>query len=148
LGRLIMKLEKLILVVFNWFRRLAGRTPGKPILRVPLHHAVDKPEMQPVIVAAADQIVRSQLLWKWVRYDGSLRLCQWDSKQQLFLRGTVEDWVKFIGEHWRTFDTNHVEYSEPSLVVTDRLISAVLSHPNLAEASWSLQLQKKREAAK
>ena len=104
--------------------------------------------MQPVIAAAADQIVRSCLLWKWVRYDGSLRLCQWDSKQQLFLRGTLEDWVAFIAEHWRTFDTNHVEYLCPSPVVTDRLISAVLAHPDLSVASWALQLQKKREAGK
>jgi hypothetical protein len=101
--------------------------------------------MQPIIAAAADQIVKSGLLWKWVRYDGSLRLCQWDSAQRLFLRGTVEDWVGFIGEHWRTFDTDRVEYSAPSLVVTDRIISAVLAHADLAEASWSLQLQKKRE---
>jgi hypothetical protein len=86
-------------------------------------------------------------MWKWVRYDGSLRLCQWDASQKLFLRGTVEDWVRFIGVHWRTFDTNRVEYSEPSLVVTDRLISAVLAHPDLAVACWALQLQKKREDA-
>src|ERR1700730_1638684 len=143
-----MNITKILQAAFHWLRHPTGRTSGKPILTVPLHQAVDRPEMQPVIAAAADQIVRSRLLWKWVRYDGSLRLCHWDSKQKLFLRGTVEDWVKFIGEHWRTFDTNHVEYSQPSLVVTDRLISAVLSHPELAVADWALQLQKKKEKTK
>jgi hypothetical protein len=142
-----MKLTKLLQAAFNWFRHPA-RTAKKQIITVPLHQAVDKPEMQPVIAAAADQLVKSGLLWKWVRYDGSLRLCQWDSAQKLFLRGTLEDWVRFIAEHWRTFDTNNVEYLCPSLVVTDRLISAVLAHPDLPVASWALQLQMKREEAK
>jgi hypothetical protein len=97
MGAYKTKFIKILLAAFQWLHHPAGKTARKPILTVPLHQLVDKPEMQPVIALAADRIVKSRLLRKWVRYDGSLRLCQWDASQQLFLRGTVEDWIKFIG---------------------------------------------------
>jgi hypothetical protein len=50
------KFIMILLAAFQWLRLPAGKTAGKPILCVPLHQAVDKAEMQPVIVAAADQI--------------------------------------------------------------------------------------------
>jgi hypothetical protein len=121
-----------------------AKTAQRKLLQVPLHESVDKPPMQPVLAAAAAQLATSGLLYKWICTDGSVKLVSWDTSQQLFIRGTVEDWAIFIGQHWIVRDTNNIEYRGPSITVTDRLIQAVLKHPATATASWAEQLRRKR----
>jgi hypothetical protein len=104
-------------------------------------------EMSPVLATAAETLARSGLLWKWVS-NGTAKLCSWDSSQKVFVRGTVEDWQIFIGEHWRVQDSRGIEYVGPSRLVADRLIAAVLAHHETPVASWALQLKMKREGMK
>ena len=123
------------------------RTAERATLIVPIHDLINKPESQPILAKAADQIANSHLVWKWHCYDGKDKLCSWDAKQQVFLRGTLEDWCVFIGRNWVIKDPTNREYLGPSVVVCDRLVSVVLQHPDTPEASWSLQLAMKRKAA-
>jgi hypothetical protein len=126
------------------------RPPEKQFLTVPVHQQIDQEpkqaEIQAVLTVAAAQVVGSGLLWHWVRHDGTAKLCRWDSVQEVFLQGSLTDWVLFFARHWRIRDTTGQEYLNSSPVVTDRLIQAVLKHPDLPIASWALQLAKKREA--
>jgi hypothetical protein len=123
------------------------RTPERQALLVPIHERINLPESQPILAKAAEQLATSGKLWKWQCSNGSLKLVHWDAKQQVFLRGTLEDWAVFFGRHWVVRDTTNREFLGPSLVVTDRLVAAVLKHPETKEASWSLQLSMKREIA-
>jgi hypothetical protein len=142
-----MQLSDLIhLTVSRIFPPPVVRSAERKILTVPLHEAVDKPQMQSVLAAAAEQIAISGIVWKWHCYDGSDKLVSWDSKQQVFLRGSLEDWAIFIGRHWIVRDTSNREYLGPSLVVCDRLVAAVLAHPETPIADWALQLAMKRKA--
>jgi hypothetical protein len=147
---LSIQLSDLIHLASNLFRPPASTTPKaeRQILIVPLHGRINQQQGDtPVVLArAAEQLARSGLLWKWIGIDGKPRLVYWDSKQKIFIRGTLDDWVYYFGDHWRVRDTNNVEYRGPSPVVTDRLIAAVLSHPELPTACFALQLQRKREA--
>jgi hypothetical protein len=144
-----MQLSDLLHLCTSIFRPPpAPKAAARTILVVPRHESVDKPEMSPVLAAAAAQLATSGLLWKWVCTDGGLKLCSWDASQQIFLRGTVEDFAFFIGERWIVRDTNSVEYRGPSISITDRLIQAVLKHPSLPIASWALQLKMEREGTK
>ena len=106
-----------------------SRPPERQILTVPVHEKINKTGVQSVLAKAADQIARSGLLWKWVSYDGTIKLCHWDAAEKVFRRGSIEDWINFFGRHWRVFDTNNQEYFGPKPVVADRLIAAVLAHP-------------------
>jgi hypothetical protein len=126
----------------------APRTTERKTLQIPVHEAVDKPEMSPVLAAAAAQLATSGKLWKWITTDGTAKLTAWDSQQQLFIRGTTVDWAVFIGQHWKVKDTKNIEYAGPSVLVTDRLIAAVLAHPQTPVASFALQLRMKREGTK
>jgi hypothetical protein len=123
----------------------APKAGERKLLTVPRHESVDKPEMSPVLALAAAQLASSGLLWKWVCTDGTAKLVSWDSSQKVFVRGTVEDWAIFMGQHWMVRDSDGREYLGPSFVVCDRLIQAVLKHPLLPIASWALQLKRKRE---
>jgi hypothetical protein len=127
------------------------RTQERAILTVPVHEQINKSntqaQVQRVLTVAAAQIAGSGLIWKWIKSDGSAYLVSWDKEQKLFLQGTLEDWRMFFGNHWRVRDTNNVEYRGPSLIVTDRLVAAVLAHPDTAIADWALQLRMKRKAA-
>jgi hypothetical protein len=125
-----------------------ARPSERQLLTVPVHERIDKAESQPVLATAAAQVAGSGLVWKWVCYDGTSKLCSWDGAQKVFLRGSLNDWILFFGSRWAVKDTNGVEYRGPSLVVADRLLQAVLKHPALPIATWALQLQRKREAAK
>ena len=122
-----------------------SRPPERQILTVPVHEKINKPESQSILAAAADQIARSGLLWKWVSYDGTVKLCHWDAAEKVFLRGSIDDWINFFGRRWRVFDTNNREFLGPSPVVADRLIAAVLAHPDTPVASWAVQLQRQKE---
>jgi hypothetical protein len=128
------------------------RAPERQFLTVPIHEEVDnrykEAKVQAVVAAAAAQVAGSGLVWKWVRYDGSAKLCHWDSVQRVFLQGSLTDWVLFFGRHFRVQDTGGREYLGPSPAVADRLIQRILADPTLPVASWSLQLAKKREATK
>jgi hypothetical protein len=145
-----MLLTDLLHLCTNLFRPPATtvRTAERKLLIVPLHAAVDKPQMQPVIAAAADELASSGKLFKWLRTDGNPKLCRWDSTQMQFVRGSVEDWAVYFGQHWRVRDTNNIEYAGPSFVVADRLIAAVLAHPQTPVASWQTAIDLKRKAAR
>jgi hypothetical protein len=133
--------------IMGLFKRQSfSAPPERQILMVPVHEKVDKEEAQPILAAAAEKAAKSGLLWKWISYDGTAKLCHWDTSEQVFLRGSLNDWQLFFGTRWVVKDTNHQEYRGPSPVVTDRLLQAVLAHPDLPVASWALQLAKRREA--
>jgi hypothetical protein len=137
--------------IFDLFKAqpFTQRAPEKQFLTVPVHEEVDnqykEAKIQAVLAAAAAQVTGSGLLWAWARYDGSTKLCRWDSEQQIFLQGSLNDWILFLGTHWRIRDTTGQEYLAPSPAVADRLIQKILKHPDLPVASWALQLQRKRE---
>jgi hypothetical protein len=126
----------------------APKAAERKLLTVPLHEFLDQPQMQPVLAAAAAQLATSGLLWKWISTDGTAKLVSWDASQKIFIRGTVEDFAILLGEYFTIRDSSGREYRGPSLTVTDRLIRETLKHPALETASWALQLQRKRKAAK
>ena len=136
---------------FNLFKT-SVRSIERQVLTVPVHEDVDKEykqaEVQKVLAKAAEQIANSNLVWKWINYDNSLKLCYWDRLEKAFLRGSLTDWIHFFGSHFIVKDTNNREYFGASPVVTDRLIAAVLNHPATPTASWALQLKMKRETVK
>jgi hypothetical protein len=123
------------------------RTPERQTLRVPIHERINDRESIPIITAAANQIAKSGKVWKWHCSNGTLKLVHWNDKEQAFLRGSLEDYAISFGKWFVVRDTMNVEYLGPSIVVCDRLVAAVLKHPDTPEASWSLQLQMKRENA-
>lgn len=135
--------------VLNLFKgqSFTTRPPERQTLTVPLHTRVDKVESQPVLAKAAEQIATSGLVWAWVS-DGTAKpkLCQWDSAQRVFLQGSLQDWQLFFGRHWVLKDTNNQEFAGPSPAVCDRLLQAVLTHPELPTATWALQLAKQKGA--
>jgi hypothetical protein len=143
-------LTDLLAATANLFRPPPVTTPrvARQILIVPLHGKINQQQGEtPVVLAkAAEQLARSGMLWKWIGIDGKGKLCSWDSSQKVFVRGNIEDWVYWFGNHFRVRDTSNIEYLGPSLVVTDRLIQAVLAHPETPIASFALQLQEKRKA--
>jgi len=124
------------------------RTEERKVLVVPVHEIVDRPQSIAIIAKAAQEIASSGKVWRWNTYDGGVKLCSWDSKQQVFIRGSLADWAIFIGQHWIVKDPTNREYLGPSLVVTDRLVTAVLRHPETKIADWALQLAMKREATR
>jgi hypothetical protein len=128
-----------------WTPPAPTRTTERKLLTVPIHNHVDHPEAQPVLAAAADIIANSGIVYKWLCHDGSLKLCSWDSSQKLFIRGSITDWLFFIGDNWKVRDTDNIEYRGPSFVVTDRLIGRVLAHPATPVADWRLQEIKKKD---
>jgi hypothetical protein len=125
------------------------RTEVRPLLVVPVHEEINsslkEAEVREVLTVTAAQIAGSGLVWKWIKADGSSYLVSWDKDQKLFLQGTLEDWRMFFSDGWRVRDTKHIEYRGPSLLVTDRLIAAVLAHHETPRADWALQLRMKRE---
>jgi hypothetical protein len=143
-----MRLVNLLHLCAKLFYPPASRAAARTVLVVPLHESVDKPQMRPVLAAAAAQLATSGKLWKWICTDGSVKLCSWDSSQKVFVRGTVEDWTLFFGRNWIVKDTDGREYLGPSFAVCDRLIQAVLKHPATPTATWAEQLRRKREGAK
>ena len=130
----------------------SDRPPEKQTLIIPIHEDINKEPQQAkirsVLETAAVLVAGSGLCWKWVCYDGAVKLCKWDTAQKVFLRGSLNDWILFFGDNWTVKDTNSQEYRGPSPAVADRLIQAVLKHPELPAATWSLQLARKREATK
>jgi hypothetical protein len=144
-----MMLSDLIAVVHRAFAPpVTNQKTERPILTVPVHRQINNQQGEaPIALAkAAAQIAGSGLVWKWIGVNGKPHLCSWNASQKVFVRGNIEDWVYWFGNHVRVRDTSNVEYPGPSLVVTDRLIQAVLAHSETPIASWALQLQKKREA--
>jgi hypothetical protein len=139
---------------FNLFRTNSStvRSIERQVLVVPVHEDVDKEykqaEVQKVLAKAAEQIANSGLLWKWINYDTSVKMCYWSKAEKAFLRGSLIDWAFFFGDNWIVRDSNNVPYRGPSPIVTDRLIAAVLAHPDTPIANWALQLQMKMEAVK
>lgn len=133
--------------ILSLFKRqdFTERPPERQTLVLPVHERIDEPESQPVLEAAAQQVVMSKLVWRWPKYDGTSRLCRWDSAQKVFLQGSLNDWIYFIAENWHVRDANGVEYLGPSPVIMDRLLQKILAHPELPTASWALQLQRRRE---
>jgi hypothetical protein len=147
--RMNILLTDLLHLCTSVFRPPAAPKAGeRKLLIVPLHDSVDQPQMVPVLALAAAQLATSGKLWKWITTDGTAKLVSWDSQQQLFIRGTVEDWAIYLGQHFTVKDTNNIEYAGPSVLVTDRLIAVVLAHPETPIASWAEQLKRKREVAK
>jgi hypothetical protein len=102
--------------------------------------------MKPVIAAAAEQMATSGLVFRWQSPNGSSHLVWWDTAQKVFLRESIEGWCLFIGRNWITKDSNGREYRGPAFAVCDRLIAATLKHEAIPEASFLIQLQRKREA--
>lgn len=131
-----------------WTPPATNPKTDRPILTVPVHRQINNQQGEaPIALAkAAAQIAVSGLVWKWINVNGKPYLCSWNATEKVFLRGELNDWVYFIGEHFQVRDTNNIQYLGPSPVVMDRLISAVLAHPDTPIASFALQLQKKREA--
>lgn len=117
--------------------------PERQTLTVPIHEKIDRAESQPVLEAAAGQLAKSGLLWKWLTCDNTAKLVRWDQTERAFLRGSLDDWCHWFGQRFIVRDSSNQEYLGPSPVVADRLISAVLSHPQLPTATWTLQLQKR-----
>lgn len=134
--------------VLNLFKgqSFTTRPPERQTRTVPVHEKVDKEESQAVLATAAEQIAGSGLVWRWPCHDGTAKLVHWDAEQRVFLRGSLHDWQTFFGTRWVVKDTRHQEYRGPSPAVTDRLLQAVIAHPELPVASWDLQLAKQREA--
>jgi hypothetical protein len=124
------------------------RAEERKVLFVPVHEVVDRPESVAVLAKAAQEVATSGKVWRWNTYDGGEKLVFRDTKQQVFLRGSLEDWAVFLGTNWVVRDTTNREYLGPSLVVTDRLVAAVLAHPEIKIADWTLQLRMKREAVR
>ena len=46
--------------------------------------------------------------YKWITTDGTAKLVHWDALQKIFIRGTVQDFVIFIGERWIVRDTKNI----------------------------------------
>jgi hypothetical protein len=146
-----MQLSDLIAVVQRiWTPPVTNQKTERPILTVPVHRQINNQQGEaPIALAkAAAQIAGSGLVWKWIATNGKSHLCRWNSTERVFLRGELNDWIYFFGSNWRVRDTNNIEYLGPSPIVTDRLIQAVLAHPDTPIASFALQLQRKREAAR
>jgi hypothetical protein len=144
-----MQLSDLIFAtVSRIFRPPAPQAAERKLLQIPVHDEVDKPSIKKVLAAAAEQLATSGKLYKWLSPNGIERLTCWDPVQKVFTLRNTEDWMIYFGRNWIIKDSNGREYAGPSLVVTDRLIQAVLKHPALGTASWALQLQRKREAIK
>jgi hypothetical protein len=142
-----VQLSDLLNLCTNVFRPPPpSRTAERKLLVIPIHEAVDKPQMQPVIAAAAEQMATSGLIFRWQSPNGTAHLVSWNSSQRVFQGGTNEDWCLFIGRNWIIKDSNGRVYLEPSFAVCDRLIAAALKHPAIPEASFLIQLQRKREA--
>jgi hypothetical protein len=57
-------------------------------------------------------------------YDGTAKLCHWDTSEQVFLRGSLNDWQLFFGTRWVVKDTNHQEYRGPSPVKAKLMVVA------------------------
>ena len=85
--------------ILGLFKRqnFTERPPERQTLVIPVHERVDKSESQSVLEAAAAQIAGSALLWRWIRHDGSARLCRWDTSEKAFLQGNLDDWARFFG---------------------------------------------------
>lgn len=134
--------------ILDFFKQhsFTDRSAERATLIVPIHEKINDRESQPTLAKAAQEIASSGKVWKWHTYDGGVKLCSWDTKQQVFLRGSLEDWCAFFGRHWVVRDTNNREFLGPSLVVCDRLVTAVLVHPATPRADWSVQLAMKRAA--
>jgi hypothetical protein len=64
-------------------------------------------------MAAAEQVAKSGLLWKWVSYDGTIKLVRWDAAEQVFLRGSLNDWYHFFGTHFVVKDGAGREFLGP-----------------------------------
>jgi hypothetical protein len=126
----------------------APKAAERKLLIIPTHESVDKPSMAPILAKAVEQLVASGKLWRWISTDGKKPLCSWDSTQLLFVRGTVQDWQVYIGQHFVVRDSNGIEYAGPSALVADRLIAGVLAHPETLVASWQIQMDKRRAAAR
>jgi hypothetical protein len=131
-----------------WTPPATNQKAERPILTVPVHRQINNQQGEaPIALAKAGaQIAGSGLVWKWIGVNGKPQLCSWNASQKVFVRGNIEDWVYWFRKHFRVRDTSNVEYLGPSLVVTDRLIAAVLAHPETPIASFALQLKMKREA--
>jgi hypothetical protein len=119
------------------------------VLTVPIHERVNQErwqgEVKTVLEKAAFTVAESKLLYRWERHDGSAKLCRWEPEGQAFLFGALTDWQTYFGRHWIVKDLAGREYLGPSLPVTDRLVAAILEHPNTPLADWSIQLARKRE---
>jgi hypothetical protein len=134
----------------NLKKLFTNRAPEREILVVPVHNRINEEhwqaEVQTVLAPAATQAARSGLLWRWIRHDGVARLCRWDADGQVFLQGSLNDWILYFGHRWRVTDTTGQEFAGASPVVQSRLIEAVLADPDLPKADWALQLSRKRKA--
>jgi hypothetical protein len=75
-----LQLTDLIALCTNYFRTPpAARLAARTLLVVPLHEAVDKPEMSPVLATAAETLALSGKLWRWQCTDGNFKLTAWDN---------------------------------------------------------------------
>jgi hypothetical protein len=142
-----MQLSDLLNLCTNAFRPPPPiRTAERKLLVIPLYESLDQPKMKPVIAAAAEQMATSGLVFRWQSPNGTVHLVWWSNSQKVFLRESIEGWCLFIGRNWITKDSNGREYLGPAFAVCDRLIAATLKHPAIPEASFLIQLQRKREA--
>ena len=114
---------------------------------IPVHETVDNQyqwhTVQPVLGKCADQIVASGLVWKWCRFTGRHVLVRL-SEERTFVGFDIQDWCAFLGQHWQIVDNNGFEWLGPSHAVGDRIMQAVLRHPKLPIASWSMQLEQRK----
>jgi hypothetical protein len=128
-------------------RRDSNRRGGKETMVIPVHETVDNQyqwhTVQPVLGKCADQIVASGLVWKWCRFTGRHVLVRL-SEERTFVGFDIQDWCAFLGQHWQIVDNNGFEWLGPSHAVGDRIMQAVLRHPKLPIASWSMQLEQRK----
>ena len=123
------------------------RRAGKATMVIPVHETVDNQyewhKVQPVLGKCADQIVASKLVWKWCRFTGRHFLVRL-SEDRTFVGFDIQDWCEWLGQHWQIVDVAGMEWAGPSHCVGDRIMQAVLRHPNLPVASWAVQLEKQK----
>lgn len=122
---------------------------NKKVLTIPVHSEVDheakQTKVQPILARAAQTLVASGLLYRWTKYTGLARLSLWNDRERMFQFLGLDDFICWLGQHYRIIDSDGVEWAGPSPVVGDRLYAAVLNHPDIQLASFGLQEERRRE---
>lgn len=128
--------------------RFSQQKDNRPILVIPTlsecDHQYKQAKVQPILAKAAEQLIASGRLWKWLRYTGEVRLATWNEPEKKFIFMPLADFIGWVAKDYRTFDSDKAEWLGPAKVTADRLIQAILKHPALPVASFQLQDERRR----